>query len=683
MPAPGLRYSTMPCFRFLCSSRQREDERSHDSASAISSQTAAANGKRSPDASNASHAAAFAAPLHHRFPSLQTESTSSSSPQSAASPAHVAAVKAVDIPSRTLSPSQTTTRLQTSQAASSVIQPWARSRQDSVELVPVSSEPADAAAAGAGTATGRTAEEAKSVSAQSSDAAIKAAFTAPLPTRRLLFPAAPPASIAATIAERGRGDAAAGALSSPSSDESISSDSSSSSSPAPPPAPVTQPPPRPPPHPHTRRLSNTAAPALPAPVATAGAVASRPHSSSMSSSHPLYAPPVFSASQPSTPTSKQPQSLHQTPSPSSGKRTTAPSSTPLRARRLQRHRALSSSSPHSSLFPRASYIAASPTLSAFFSSPAAASMMTQRLMAGGIFLHHEAASSCYRHVFLNSSLTRLHYVELSAASSPSLLSSLPAAAAVKLPHVLCSSIIKLSRGLGTRSLIEKQTAMSESGSGLLLPASQLLSLSTPTVVLDLECCGESERDEWWLTFDWLLWTWNQRRILSQQAGAAGATAGAVQKAGSRAAAGAEARKGSWLGGVVGLFEQQERLLRHDRQKQRRDAVSPTSLLLQSSMPSATAVASRPPADAVIRSGQSRAAAASVAGSAPLSDRELYELLTLYVSDIEQVREANRLLLVEDSVAMIDMQRQIDALRDENVAIIEELRPDSTREGGFQ
>ena len=241
----------------------------------------------------------------------------------------------------------------------------------------------------------------------------------------------------------------------------------------------------------------------------------------------------------------------------------------------------------------------------------------------------------------------------------------------KLPHVLCTSISKLSRGVGTRSLIEKQSALVDSGASAGLPASRLLSLSTPSAVLDLECCGEAERDEWWLTFDWLLWTWNQRRL---NAAAAIAPVHSAQPPASRRSQAAEGRKGTWLGGVVGLFEQQERLLRHARQRRRNGGttVNPTAQQPASGPPLSMQPAALP---AMPRPQTQQQQLSYAASGAVLSERDVLELLRLLVSDIEAVREANRLLLVDDCAEMVDLQRRIDALRDDNALLIQQLRPD--------
>ena len=113
--------------------------------------------------------------------------------------------------------------------------------------------------------------------------------------------------------------------------------------------------------------------------------------------------------------------------------------------------------------------------------------------------------------------------------------------------MLTSAVMKAVRGVATRLLIEKQSGVEGGG----LPVSHLVSLVTVGGSVDLECTSEVERDEWWLTFDWLIYQWNLR--------GGGGEEGVQLR-------GVEGRRPTWLGGLVGLYEQQERMLRHAKVK---------------------------------------------------------------------------------------------------------------------
>ena len=584
----------MPCFPFFCGAAEGDSndvERRRPSSTAMTSMkgTAARPSRSAPAPIQQPYSPEVCGGRNSGTPNSPSSSSSPSIPPAATS----------KLPSITLSPSHTATTVPN--AFSSLTNPHGRYSVDLTQQRDHAQQQPDERSAGR-------------------DEAIKAAFTTPMPTRRLFPPTTTAAPAVATIVA---------ATFSPSTDLSsgastASSSSSSSSSAAGTPAPPTGLPPLP--HPHRRQST---------PVTQAVLMASDSHSSllpaSPQSSFPP--PPSFSSSQPSTPTRAA------TPP---GPRPQA-SSTPLRARRLQRHRALSQSSPHSSLFPRSTYIASSAPLTSFFCSHSASAMMAQRLICGAIFLHHEAAHSTYKHVYASPTLARLHYVDLNSG----------AVTGAKAPHIASSSIMKTSRGLSTRSLIEKQTMLTES-TGALLPATHLVSLCTPAVTLDLECASEVERDEWWLTFDWLIQQWSS--LTEDKAGpdALGTTVVA-----------SEARKGSWLGGLVGLYEQQERMLRHAKLKPARQQHDPQTHRRSVSDESARSS----------HSLSSRASGAGAAGGPALSERDLYAVLGVYVKDIEAVREANRALLVEDSQAMIDMQRRIDLIREENAQLIDDMRPE--------
>ena len=304
--------------------------------------------------------------------------------------------------------------------------------------------------------------------------------------------------------------------------------------------------------------------------------------------------------------------------------------------------------------PRSSHIGSSAHLAAFFASSAALSLMRDRLLRGVIVLQHTPGEEPrYKHVFCSASLTRLHYTDLPATASAI---PQPGAESAKQPHILASSLHRVTKGLSTKSFIAKQTELGEHAQAP-LNAGLLLSLCSPTVALDLECVSEVERDEWFLTFDFLLEYWNQWR---RQNADSPLSLSAQPALPAPPTLPAHNRRGSWLGAVVGLYEQHDRLARQSQGKA--DQPPPPALLTPP-------VSSR-------RLSVSLASTASPysGGRGGLSEYELYAVMGRYVSDIEAVREANRLLLVDDCARMIDMQAQVDAIRLDNARLIDQLAP---------
>ena len=475
------------------------------------------------------------------------------------------------------------------------------------------------------------------------DEAIKQAFSTPS-TGRELFPATVEPTQSASP---------------PSANESTSSASSSSTSASPSTGPscaVSPPLPScalPPPHPgtHSRRQSMSV-PFVPPPPPVRSSTQSHIRSVSSSTSNispsfrPTASPPLQARS------NSQPPSPFSSVSPSSYSRTPKANSTPLRARRLQRHRALSQSSPHSALFPRSSHIGSSAHLASFFSSSAALSLMRDRLTRGLIAVQHQSGEEPrYKLIFCSASLSRLHYVDLplSGTAIPPTSSE-----SFKQPHILASSLCRVTKGLSTKSFIQKQ---SELGERAQLDAGLLLSLCSPTVALDLECVSESERDEWWLTFDFLLEYWNQWR--RQQTDATNSPLSlSSQSPAKLPTIPPRGRRGSWLGAVVGLYEQHDRMARQSHKKV--EQLSPAILT--------SPVSSRRQSASIVST------ASPCSARSTMSEYELYSMMGRYVNDIEAVREANRVLLVDDCALMIDMQAKMDVIRMDNARLIDELAP---------
>ena len=277
--------------------------------------------------------------------------------------------------------------------------------------------------------------------------------------------------------------------------------------------------------------------------------------------------------------------------------------------------------------------------------------MRDRLTRGLLALQHQPGEEPrYKHVYCSASLSRLHYVDLPVTGASIGQQS---SEAIKQPHILASSLCRVTKGLSTKSFIQRQSELSEAESAQ-LDGGLLLSLCSPTVVLDLECVSESERDEWWLTFDFLLEYWNQWR--RQQADA---TNSPLQAQTSKPPTlPPQGRRGSWLGAVVGLYEQHDRMTRQSQL--RSEKLSPAIL--------ASPVSSRRQSASIVST------ASPCSGRSTMSEYELYSVMGRYVNDIEAVREANRLLLVDDCALMIDMQAKLDAIRLDNARLIEELAP---------
>ena len=277
--------------------------------------------------------------------------------------------------------------------------------------------------------------------------------------------------------------------------------------------------------------------------------------------------------------------------------------------------------------------------------------MRDRLTRGLIALqHHSGEEPRYKHVFCNASLSRLHYVDLPVSGTPVSLST---SESIKQPHLLASSLCRVTKGLSTKSFIQKQSELSESAQ---LNSGLLLSLCSPTVALDLECVSESERDEWWLTFDFLLEYWNSWR--RQQTDANNSPLASSQQRARPPTLPPQGRRGSWLGAVVGLYEQHDRMARQTQKKV--EQLSPAILT--------SPVSSRRQSASIVST------ASPCSARSTMSEYELYSMMGRYVNDIEAVREANRVLLVDDCALMIDMQAKMDAIRLDNARLIDELAP---------
>jgi len=173
-------------------------------------------------------------------------------------------------------------------------------------------------------------------------------------------------------------------------------------------------------------------------------------------------------------------------------------------------------------------------------------------------------------------------------------------------------------------------------------------------VLDLECVSESERDEWWLTFDFLLEYWNQWRRQQSDATNSPLQSQPVKPP----TLPPQGRRGSWLGAVVGLYEQHDRM---SRQTQTPFEKLPPPILTS-------------PASSRRLSASIVSTASPCSSRSTMSEYELYSVMGRYVNDIEAVREANRVLLVDDCTLMIDMQAKMDAIRMDNARLINALAP---------
>lgn len=285
---------------------------------------------------------------------------------------------------------------------------------------------------------------------------------------------------------------------------------------------------------------------------------------------------------------------------------------PLRARRLQRYRALSVPNSPASKFIRRTHIDSNPALKSYFQLPIARSLMCERLRTGLIATHHDAMTRkrVYRRFQCDDSFNMLLCSDLNA-TNPSC-------------QLVCSAITKIVRGVSTRSLIQRSV-----DGGEVFIEEHLLSICTHEGSIDIECCSETERDEWFLIFDFLLYWWNEQRMALQRGGVI-----------------VPLTQTCLIGSIPGVLRQMSDL--HFR-------TLVSNSVKQSRQESIVETCTSNPSY-----------------SFQLSDAS-HEMAQVYYRDIEAVREINRVTLVDGCNGMVRMQQQIDRLRAENAKIVESLQ----------